>query len=537
MQDTLPLYAAAAGAFVTYLVVTNLILPLFSTQAKFVNSTPWVGVKKQWFGKYRAGITAIMDTPGLMREGYQKFSKNNKLFVLPQFSRDPFVVIPGDKVMEFLSIPDDRVDHETIGRESIAFDYIMDRKKFPDSSHFDVVRRQLTRKLPLLTNDVYHELVLSMKRNWPAKTEEWTTVNIYPTCMKIVSQAANRVFSGKVLCRNPVFLDSSRLYAQNVFKAGALLKLIPDFLHPIAAPIIMRPVRKHFNICKNLARPVIADRIHRMKTQGKSYEPEVDVLQWVLDDSFAVADTQPWRLELDWLCQCLLLLNMVAIHTTSMVTANTMMDIYSSPHREEYVAGLRQEAEATLQRYNGEWSKDAVNDMLRVDSVIRETMRVSGLGDLGMPRLIKDPNGVTLSGGLHIPYGVRVVMPTYSVMVDEKNFDNPLSWDGFRFSRPREAFNATQEVKVAGDKARLEKVLELKNQSLVTTNESFYTFGAVRHACPGRFFASQEMKLMIAYVATTYDIKIDGGRPKNLAINGANVPTDTAEMQIRLRAQ
>ena len=130
----------------------------------------------------------------------RQFSKNNKLFVLPQFSRDPFVVIPADKVMEFLNIPDNRVDHETVGRESIAFEYIMSSKQFPDNSHFDVVRRQLTRKLPLLTNDVYHELVLAMQRNWPVNDKEWSTINIYPTCMKIVSQAANRVFAGKVLC-------------------------------------------------------------------------------------------------------------------------------------------------------------------------------------------------------------------------------------------------------------------------------------------------------------------------------------------------
>jgi hypothetical protein len=49
-----------------------------------------------------------------------QYSKNQKVFVLPQFSRDPFVVLPADKVMEFLNKGDDRVDHNTIGRESIA---------------------------------------------------------------------------------------------------------------------------------------------------------------------------------------------------------------------------------------------------------------------------------------------------------------------------------------------------------------------------------------------------------------------------------
>lgn len=197
------------------------------------------------------------------------------MFVLPQFSRAPFVVLPASKVYEFLAIGDDRVDHLTIGREDVAHHYTMDLKKFPGSEHFDVVRRQLTRKLPLLTNDVYDELVLSMKQNWPVNNKEWATINIYPTVMKIVSQAANRVFSGKVLCRSSEFLESSRLYSQNVFRAGFLLKMIPKFLHPIAAPYIIAPVNKHFAICKKIATPVIEDRLRRMETQGKDYKPEV----------------------------------------------------------------------------------------------------------------------------------------------------------------------------------------------------------------------------------------------------------------------
>lgn len=104
---------------------------------------------------------------------------------------------------EFLTKGDDRVDHTSIGRESIAMDWAIGNQ-FEDQGHFDVVRRQLTRKLPMLTADVYSELVLSMQQQWPAKADEWTTVNTYPTCMKIVSRAANRVFSGKEMCKSDI---------------------------------------------------------------------------------------------------------------------------------------------------------------------------------------------------------------------------------------------------------------------------------------------------------------------------------------------
>lgn len=77
MKVDIPLYLAVGGVFVTYYVVVNYILPVFTGQAKFVNSTPWVGVKKQWFSRYRAGIAAVRDTTSLMLEGYEKVRLNH----------------------------------------------------------------------------------------------------------------------------------------------------------------------------------------------------------------------------------------------------------------------------------------------------------------------------------------------------------------------------------------------------------------------------------------------------------------------------
>jgi cytochrome P450 len=164
-------------------------------------------------------------------------------------------------------------------------------------------------------------------------------------------------------------------------------------------------------------------------------------------------------------------------------------------------------------------------------------MRVTSLGELGLPRLIRDPNGITLSGGIHLPQGVRVVMPTHSIQTDEEKFENATQWDGFRFSRPHEEFLASAAGKVSGDAGRLDKVLEHKNRGLIVTTDDFFTFGAVRHACPGRFFASQEIKLMIAYIVMNFDLKVEGGRPANFSFNGASVPTDDMKIDIRLRAR
>jgi hypothetical protein len=43
---------------------------------------------------------------------------------------------------------------------------------------------------------------------------------------------------------------------------------------------------------------------------------------------------------------------------------------------------------------------------------------------------------------------------------------------------------------------------------------------------PGRFFAAIEVKAMFAYIVTTYDIEVEGGKcvPRDFSISGLNFP-------------
>lgn len=101
-------------------------------------------------------------------------------------------------------------------------------------------------------------------------------------------------------------------------------------------------------------------------------------------------------------------------------------------------------------------------------------------------------------------------------------YPSPLEFDAFRFSRPRET----------GAEAHS---LEQKNTAVITTSDDFLGFGHGRHACPGRFFASQELKLMLAYLVMNYDVEPLGERPQNSVMNGMSLPSPTAVLGIKKR--
>jgi hypothetical protein len=108
---------------------------------------------------------------------------------------------------------------------------------------------------------------------------------------------------------------------------------------------------------------------------------------------------------------------------------------------------------------------------------------------------------VDLSDGTHLPAGTIVAVPNEAVNNDPENYPDPERFDGYRFVKLRE---------------RKEGVTSQYHQ-FVTSNKTSLNFGYGKHACPGRFFASAEIKMILAYMLLTYDFQLeDGKRPMNI---------------------
>jgi cytochrome P450 len=85
--------------------------------------------------------------------------------------------------------------------------------------------------------------------------------------------------------------------------------------------------------------------------------------------------------------------------------------------------------------------------------------------------------------------------PSDAMYKDPEIYPDSEKFDGFRHYNLRRNGSATDHA---------------RNQ-FVTTNEMNLAFGYGRHACPGRFFAANEMKLIIARLILGYDIKMPEG--------------------------
>lgn len=72
-------------------------------------------------------------------------------------------------------------------------------------------------------------------------------------------------------------------------------------------------------------------------------------------------------------------------------------------------------------------------------------------------------------------------------------------------------------------------------QQWATTSSDFLGFGHGRGACPGRFFAAAELKLMLAYIILHYDFEMLETRPPNVWFAINRVPPMEQTIRIRRR--
>ena len=186
----------------------------------FWNAHQWAGPQNRLFPRTRAGIDSIRHSCEIVGKGYYKvccrlrsaemcsirpdiasqFSKNNIPFVLPKFGNNPVVILPPSQVRELIRKPDDEVDLHIIHWEQLANTYTSRPEVWLNAVHLSVVRRQLTRKLPSFSDDLYREMAASFASNWGAEGTSSNQVPVYRSCIKIVSRAANRVLYGVELC-------------------------------------------------------------------------------------------------------------------------------------------------------------------------------------------------------------------------------------------------------------------------------------------------------------------------------------------------
>lgn len=333
--------------------------------------------------------------------------------------------------------------------------------------------------------------------------------------------------------RNEKYLESNTAFPEILVILAAVVGSLPPILRPVLGPLMSLPLHHVIRKIKSTFRPLFEERMQSL--QSPKCEDPQDHLQMML--RFAQTD-RPQELNIDDITIRLAMANFGSFHQPSILITNLIFDILESDNEYNTIALLREEAERCLAASGGVWTKAAAAQMVRADSVGRETMRLHAFGNRALMRQVMVDN-LTTEDGILLPKGALVSVLAHPAQCDGDVFSDPMKFDPFRFSRMREQASGTSTPTSENGETRPEA--RSGNLTAVSTGPQNLIFGHGRHACPGRFLLDFEMKMLLTHLFAKYDVELlpeyNGKRPESEWVAEATMPPNKGKIRVRRRAE
>ena len=319
---------------------------------------------------------------------------------------------------------------------------------------------------------------------------------------------------GLPLCRDPEWLKLSMETTVNAFGTAMGLRMLPSFLHMLH-PAIVRLLPTWYRLHKNrrvaerLVAPILEQHA-KDRANGVVNEDKISsLLTWMKD--FAVTEEESAQANL---AERQIMIGLGSIHTIKNAVAHLMYDLCAHP---EYMGEMREEVENVFLA-GGQWDKPTLTKLWKLESLMTESQRVNPPQLMSFYHRTLKP--ITLSDGTFLPAHTQLAIPAASMLFDPAITPNPEAFDPLRSYR-----------------ARLEPGESIRHQ-YTKTSKTHMHFGHGKHACPGRAFAVNEVKMIVAALLIGFEFKqVNGeGRPRNIMLDEFVFPTPGACLMVRRRA-
>ena len=310
--------------------------------------------------------------------------------------------------------------------------------------------------------------------------------------------------------------DSSPIHSV-VFVSLVVLRLFPMWAHHLVSWLLPSTYRSHRYIRD--AKKLLVPEIKRRRQAAAAGKPSADnknnnsdnLLSWMMEiASEAEGDAAS-------LAHLEVVMSLASIHTSQMNAVHVLYDLVARP---EYFEPIRAEIKDVSEEDGAwvKWEKSSFTKLRKLDSFMRESQRFNPPSLLSMHRVMLQDHQFT--DGTVIPRNAHVSMAVNAIQNDPEVTPKSETFDGLRYYKLRQ------------DKS------ESHLHQFSTTEEKILNFGHGANSCPGRFFASLEIKIILVRLIMDYEYKFaDGrGRPENLKAHEFIFPNPEGELLMRRRS-
>ncbi|KAL4744749.1 hypothetical protein BDW72DRAFT_199290 [Aspergillus terricola var. indicus] len=430
----------------------------------------------------------------------KKFSESNN---------EPFEVFAPDTRYVFISshkhlreldaAPDTVLSLQAASKQMLQPRYTMhgfnwfDRRGTEGVGFVRALRTLLTNNIPQLLPN----LSILIKSSFSDMLEQHPVVDgsrhspVYHVIQKLVVITNAVSFFGEDLARNEVFMGSALRYIEETIICAEILRLIPRPLAPVLGALIQRCVRSHEVIYAALL-PVAEQRCFErdLAKLGHKVPKHADCIQWIMETSPRKA---PWSGKR--VVHELMAIWFGSVHALTTTITFAIHDLCLHP---EYTQPLRAELEADYSQF-----LQTGRGLPLLDSFIKESARLTPVESMSTRRQALAP--FEFSDGTKLTVGDWACTPVRAIMQSEALYPSPLEFHGFRFidAAARASVNSRGSCKAGPS-----QISQPTPSSLCDADASWHVWGSGRMVCPGRYYATAVMKLVLAQIILEYDCRL-----------------------------
>ncbi|GAP83762.1 putative cytochrome P450 oxidoreductase [Rosellinia necatrix] len=336
---------------------------------------------------------------------------------------------------------------------------------------------------------------------------EWKSITLYGTTQKLVAMMNSPMLVGPELGTDPRWVNGLDMFLYSLIFALFTLSHVPRLLRPVVKYVAFAPNWFFYWRMKRLAYPIVKQDL-REYGEGRKPATETFRLGACLAARYKAEDRTADRLAQDFI--------VTMFESLGSTTCSLYFIISELALRPDLADELRDELKANL--IDGQLPKSQLSELRKMDSFMRESMRTNVFSYLTVFRRLLKP--VKLSIGPELPAGAIIGVDAYNMGKSQAKWGDPDTFDPERFLKMRQ---------------------EPGHESLhqfTSLDSDMSTWGGGHQACPGRFFASNSIKISLTHLLLNYDIKLSQGSTKpsvGSLPNGSVWPDMRASILIRER--
>ncbi|KAI9040282.1 cytochrome P450 [Aspergillus affinis] len=460
-------------------------------------------------------IAYFFNANEVFREAYDTHLKHGRTCRIPDKSFGTMVILPNCYMRWMLAQPQNVLGSREAIVETVQARWTVGHSRyFTEEWHSAFLKRSIRSFMDTEIPRFQEELERSILSMFGSDETNWTEVNLAKSIKHILVRSTARYIVGSPLCSDPRFLRWTLIFMEVITPISEVLKPIPEIFHQFIGRVLSLPRIIVVQKLKNILRPTYEERLRGLRNgEGPEGEPQ-DFLQKIMRHLY---ENNSPDLNLHFITVHIMIFMLAAAVQPYMLSPHVIFDMLDSDAEYGTISQTKEELNEVFGEARQEeprWTRNDASRLIKLDSVLRESLRINTLVSHSMPRKVM-VDGLKTPDGYTLPKGSTVSLLARTVQTDPDIYPEPEKFVPFRFAGP-------------------------DGKRLAVTSSEFLAFGHANYGCPGRFLVAVELKMLLAYLFRHYEVELPveygGKRPPAMWITDLKIPPQNGRVRLKKKA-